>query len=633
MARLKLKASPRLYVTPKIAKDLRRRKKYTHPFLEHTAEQVINDAERLTRVNPVPEDASRSYLQMGRWIQSHLQCLTCAWVMTREKRYREAAIKHLGGLLDFNHISCEANFTVSPSVHMPFCLTYGEQSSAIGLMYDIFRPDMTSEEQKCFFDVVDKFHMREAVKCLTKPMWWVGKSWSNWNGVCSGGMGLMALAMYDDRPEARRLIPFVERSLKPYFKSYIKNGGGCPEGTGYWNYGMDYSMRYVLSWENAVGRAHPALKINELRKSLIFPLDFTGLTFGDNDGWHPAMFYFMLAKRLNHPYAALNAALYLPRGPFKRPKRKRGRDYAARASELLYAVKDIPTLKQLDRFKESSTKKKTPVARLYDGMEWAILADDEVSPTLRMSVRGGGTVVGGHGFVDLLNFRCRVNGELMITDQKDTGYLSTTFGDRGADIYSRSPASKSTLFVDGLSCIEGASCDKTEIVKGNNVTGVRIDATHAIWRHMPVKFIGRLFLFVENRYWLVVDHVLSNSIAKRLGIESRFHTYAKCKVGRDRVSFKSGREWMQMTFAALQPGVIQESIGTPPLPAKELTRIFRWMGRDRAADNFHVAALNPGKDKLDLDLSIETGNTYVIEITEPDGTRRRIPLGSKLTLR
>jgi len=633
MARLKLKTHPRLYVTPAVVRDLRRRKTYTHPYLQNVAEQVISDADWLTRIDPVPEDASRSYLQMGRWMESHLHCLTAAWVMTRDKRYREAGIKHLGGLLNFNHISCEAHCATPPDRKMPFCLTYGEQSAAIGLMYDIFRPDMTAEEQKCFFDVVDKFHMSEAVKCLTKPMWWVGKSWSNWNGVCSGGMGLMALAMYDDRPDARRLIPFVERSLKPYFKSYIKNGGGCPEGTGYWNYGMNYSMRYVLSWENAMGKAHPALKINELRKSLIFPLDFTGLTFGDNDGWGPTMFYFKLAKRLNHPYAALNAARRLPRGPFRKPKRKRGLNYAARGSQLLYAVKEVPTMKQIERFEASSARKKTPVARIYDGMDWAILADDEVSPTLRMSVRGGETVVGGHSFVDLLNFRCRVNDQLMITDQADTGYLSTTFGDRGADIYSRSPASKSTLFVDGLSCAEGAQCDKTEIVKGRHVVGVRIDATSAIWRHMPVKFIGRLFLFVENRYWLVVDHVLGRNAAKRLGIESRFHTYAKCKVGRDWVSLKSGREWMQMTFAALQPGILQESIGTPPLPAKELTRIFRWMGRARAEDNFHVAALNPGKEKLALDLSVETGNTYVIEVTEPDGTRRRILLGSKLTLR
>jgi hypothetical protein len=53
------------------------------------------------------------------------------------------------------------------------------------------------------------------------------------------------------------------------------------------------------------------LKIREIGRSLFFPVDFTGVTFGDNDGWHPGGFFFMLAKRTNHPDAALRAAAYL----------------------------------------------------------------------------------------------------------------------------------------------------------------------------------------------------------------------------------------------------------------------------------------------------------------------------------
>jgi len=128
-------------------------------------------------------------------------------------------------------------------------------------------------------------------------------------------MGILALAFYDDLPDSRKLIPFVEESLGEYFKSFIKNGGGCHEGTGYWNYGMHYAMRYLLSWENATGREHPAFEIEELRTSLDFPLDFTGINFGDNDGWGPTGMFFMLAKRLNKPYAALRAAAYLEDHP------------------------------------------------------------------------------------------------------------------------------------------------------------------------------------------------------------------------------------------------------------------------------------------------------------------------------
>jgi hypothetical protein len=35
---------------------------------------------------------------------------------------------------------------------------------------------------------------------------------------------------------------------------------------------------------------------------------------------------------------------------------------------------------------------------------------------------------------------------------------------------------------------------------------------------MPVQFIGRLFLFVDNAYWMVIDHVLSRNEVTPLGL-------------------------------------------------------------------------------------------------------------------
>jgi hypothetical protein len=235
--------------------------------------------------------------------------------------------------------------------------------------------------------------------------------------------------------------------------------------------------------------------------------------------------------------------------------------------------------------------------------------------------------------VDLLGFRCRVNDELMITDQAGAGYLWPTFGPRGPDIYSRGPASKSTLFVEGLGCAQDATCNRTALVKGDGLAGVRIDATSIYRCEIPVKFIGRLFLFVANRYWLVIDHVLGRDAVTPLGIESRFHTYAESKRGRNAVGLKSGKERLQMTFAALQPGVLQESRGMPARPTVEQTTIFRWMGKDRVQDNLHVAALNPGRRRLGLELSKEKRNTYVINVTEPDGRERRIRLTAALNLK
>ena len=628
MTPLKLIDAPRLYVTAEIAANLK--DKLHSPYLKSEAAHVLQDAESLTRLPPLKEGASVTWQAGTRAIDSRLQCLTCAWVLTRQPRYRQAAIKHLGGLTEWNQISCEANAATPVEPILPYCLSYGELAHTIGLMYDLFRPEMTDAERQAFMGVFDKFLMKAALNCLINPPWWANKEWSNWNGVCAGGMGVMALALYNDVPEARKLIPFVEQSLEAYFKSYIQNGGGCPEGTGYWNYGMAFAMRYLLSWEHATGKKHPALKIRELGQSLFFPVDFTGITFGDNDGWGPMSFYFMLAKRMNQPQAALRAAAYLLQPLARKSKRTGG---FARVGDLLYAADMIPTAAEMEKLRQAHLKKKVPMARVYKGMEWAALADDEAFPSLRLALRGGSSKIVGHGMLDLLSFRCRVNGELMITDAQGEGYMASTFGKRGHEIYGRSIASKSTLFVDGLGCTTEVACDKTEVVKAKDILGIRVDGSHIYIPRWNNIFAGRLALMVENSYWLIIDQVRSTREVDLHWAESRFHTYAADKRGKNWVSLKSGPQRMMMTFAALGPAAMLEACSMPTDPAATPSTILRWMGATAKHDNLQVVALNPGSQKLGIQIRQEPKGTYAIDVTRPGGKKRIIRLGAGLKLK
>lgn len=619
---LELKASPRLWVGRDTALNLR--DKLHTPYLESQAARVLADADWLVDAKPLAEDEAHTYQQGTRAIASHLQCLTAAWVLTHEAKYRQAAIRHLANVLTWNQISCEARRGMSPDEEMFFCLSYGEHAADIGLMYDLFRSDITAAERQVFFDVLDRFYLKQALACLDDPPWWANKSWSNWNGVCAGGMGIMALAFYEDRPECQALIPFVEKSLGEYFKSYIRNGGGCHEGTGYWNYGMHYAMRYLLSWENATGRKHPAFGIAELGTSLHFPLDFTGLSFGDNDGWHPTGFFFMLTGRLDQPEAALRAATYLPERVEAAPA-ERSRLARVATGDILYGADFMPTAVAMARLKEAHAKQKDPVARVYRGLGWAVLADDSAFPALRLSARGGSNAIAGHGHLDLLSFKCMVNGERLIADQEG-GSPVVNFTEYGHHLYSRSAAAKSTLFVDGLGCRENAVCDLTEVVKDGDLLGIRIDGSHAYLPRWRRGFIGRLFLMVEGRYWLVVDAAPGHRM------ESRFHTYADYTRDGDSVSLASGREQLQMTFAALGGGVIQESRGMPTVPQQQ-TRIVRWIGNGVSHNSLQVTALNPGSEKLGLQLSKDKGGGFVIAVSGQDGYQRNIRVTPSLELK
>lgn len=617
---LKLKKSPRLWVSEDVALNLS--DKLHSPYLQKLAKRVIETADELVNIEPLEEGYVRTNRITTRIVGRHMQCLTLAWVLTHDAKYRAAAIRHMGSLLNWNQISCEAGLHTPVMPTLPFCLRYGEQAADIALMYDLFRSDITPEEQKVFYDVLDRFHLKEALNCLDSPPWWANQSWSNWNGVCSGGMGMLALAFYEDRPECRNLIPFVEKSLGEYFKSFIKNGGGCHEGTGYWNYGMNYAMRYLLSWEYATGKKHPAFGIEEIRMSLHFPIDFTGITFGDNDSWGPLAMFFMLAKRLNDPVAALRAAAHIPVNPEDKSLPNEGMNYAA-TGDILYAADFIPTTMQMEKLKREHTQNKEPVARIYKGLDWAVLADDSAFPSLRLSARGGTSKITGHGHLDLLSFKCMINGEQMIGDQAGSSPVSYT--SRGHHVYSRSAASKSSLFVDGLGCNENTDCKLTEIEKGDEVIGIRIDGSNIYLPRWNNEFIGRLFLMVENRYWLILDAAPGHIM------ESRFHTYAEGSRGEDWVLLKKGKEQLMMTFASLDKGEIMESTGMPTLP-REQTRIFRWISPANP-DKLHVTALNPVGEKMNIKLNKETDSGFAVEVSEGNSYQRIIRVTSELKLK
>jgi hypothetical protein len=265
-------------------------------------------------------------------------------------------------------------------------------------------------------------------------------------------------------------------------------------------------------------------------------------------------------------------------------------------------------------------------------MGWAALADDDAFPTLRMSVRGGSSTITGHGMIDLLSIRCRINGELMITDQQDGGYLSTTFTKRGHELFGRSAASKSTLFVDGLGCNTNVTCKKTEVVEGKGIQGIRVDGSGVYIPRWGGKFTGRLVLLVDNSYWLVIDRIDQDGPVETHWLESRFLTFAETKRSRNGVSFKSGKEKMQLTYASLGDAIILEAAGLPPNPSVQVAKIYRCMDKSAVNDNLHVVALNPGTRKLGLKLSRSKDGIYVIEVSEPGGRKRRIRVDRLLQL-
>jgi len=595
-----------------------------NPYVKQEADAVIADANRLVRQKPITwDDITGPVYPISQRAASQVENLVGAWALTRDPRFRKAAFKRVEALTGFTHISCEGHKDRPADQEDFFCLTYGWHAVAMGYLHDLFSADLTDEEDAIMMAFLDKHLMKRAERCLESPPWWVNAGWSNWDGVCAGGMGILALSFYDRVPAAKKLIPFVDKSLDAYLRSYITNGGGCPEGTGYYNYGMQFAIPYLNCWESATGRKHPAMKIKELGTSLNFPMDFHRMTFGDNDGWGPTGYHFWLAERMKLPVAALKAASHISVGANAKPKRKSRMESANRGT-LLYVADSLPTPKEVEAFRKKHAEKK-PVARVYKGMGWSAIADDDAFPSLRMTVRGNTTAQAGHASQDQFSFKCMVNGEVMISDQHDRPGVS--FTKRGNDVYGRSAASKSGLFVEGLGCDLRMENDTTEVVKGKGITGIRVDGAACYLKRWQNAFIGRLFLLVDGRYWVVVDRQSAGANC----MEARFHTFAESRHGRDWVRLKNGKERMTMSFASFDKAVLQTSAGLPTWP-DEQTTIYRWITSERKNDNVLVTALNPGNKKLGVKLTREPRGSVTIEITEPDQAPRVIRVSKELRL-
>lgn len=653
MGKLELKSHPRLYIDADTVEHLDT--KLHSWYLREVAEDVIREADRLVDAEVLDTDPGEgSYQWPMREIDLELEYLTAAWMLTKDSKYRNAAMRHLANILNFPHISCKANRNTPADAAMWWCLSYGQIGFRVGMMYDLFRQDMTADERQVFFDLLDRWLMPEALAAVENPPWWAGKPWSNWNGVCAGGMGVMALAFYDDHPDAKKLVPFVDQSIAAFIDGFRESGGGFGEGVSYYVFGTEFVARYLLSWENATGMKHPAFEVEEFGKSLNWALDFHSISYGDGGNWGPTAFFFKVADRMDLPQTRLQGAMYFEsRDRVGWPQKKwavKERHYV----EVLYAADVIPTAEQLERKKAEHAVNKVPVARVYNPMGWAAIADDDTFPNLRMVVRGGSSEIKGHGMVDLLSIRCQVNGMTMITGQQAGPHLPVTYTPRGHEIFSRSPGGHSTLLVNGLGAPEGRACKSTEVVEAPGIVGIRIDGSglclvRKSWQDM---FIGRLVLLVDASYWLVIDRVEPGN--GHHWVESRYMTYADTQRDGNTVSFtmtpermheiyqsknnykpeaEQENEYMQMTYASIGDAVIREAVGLPAATSNPAAKMFRCVDREAMEDNLHVVALNPGKTKLGVNLRKQDEDTYVIEVLEADGQTRTIRVSSELELK
>lgn len=531
--------------------------------------------------------AHNAHLLRARKMQTRVLTLIVQWLVSGDERYADAAFAHLQTIGGWEYWSWITMRRGDPRPEAIFDLSYGENSATLALGYDLLYRYMSERQRSEIVTTAVERSLRPLLHVYERgEAWWFKKPDTNWNTVCAGGAGMLALAVYDEADEAPEALQLAEESIVPYMAALEETSGGWPEGIGYWNYGMRYAFMYLLSYENAVGQPHPLLHTAGTRKTLQFPLDFcphgVPCSFGDSNYWSPLPFHLATAHRLGE--ASLHSQLKVLDTDVAESSRQSHWPNAAE-SILLHTDESAAATIESGPHPGAQTE-----VHVYDGLGWARLSDRWPDPRLYLSMRGG-TLDVPHGHHDLLSFYAVVGDECLVENLTPAEYLDTTFGPRRYEIFEMAAQSKNVPLVNGVG-ITGQSYVAPSVENYGAYAGIRLDATEALGggrdNEPLARYCGRLFLLFGSRAALVVDRI---DLWHEGRVESRLHTRADVSARGDNQAVLVGQhEQMSVSFAANAPFTRTISATSPTTPGDDATAL-RWCGPQELGSDFWMATL------------------------------------------
>ncbi|NJK91071.1 MAG: hypothetical protein HC904_04095 [Blastochloris sp.] len=515
-------------------------------------------------------------LNRARKAQKVFVTLAVHYFLTGQDRSLENALGVLDQVCGWERWSTDAMRAGNASPLADFDLSYGENCTTLalglnwfsdqfsGVAYERVKAKAVVWGMEPFLHFCQREHRRH----------WYGRADSNWNTVCTGGAGMLALALKREYSDWHKVIRHTDESFQPYFKLLERTAGGWPEGIGYWNYGMRYAFFYLMASGDVLGSPHPLTRAPGVRETLFFPFDFSpkgiGCSFGDVNTWSPNPFHHAMAARLG--LSELQG--HIDRALLALPESERWSGPWPKAAEYLLFHPRSP---------ESRTRRVKKVQKRYPEMDWGILADQMPEPMVYASIRGGSTAV-PHSHIDIGSFHLVMNGHCVVrnitVEKPHAEYMDTTFSPRRFELAEMRADSKNMILVNGVGVQHPAQAE-LQPVKVGGKAGFFLDLTQAMGisrDHKPaVVFAGRLFLLLGNQGLLVIDHVKLPFTGR---VESRFHTPFAPGLDGTRAHIKAGQTRFTASFASTVPSVLSGGQTTPTLPEPGL-HLLRWCTQTR----------------------------------------------------
>lgn len=572
------------------------------PHLQRAKDQIETDADAYCSGTQFafPQTRHNAHLIRARIMQKRVVTLLARWTQTGQPVYRRAVLAHANRMNRWTHWSWILWRAGDRRTDGIFDLSYGENSATLAFIWDCLRTTLTGVERETLLATVRRWSWAGFLaRQKTGENGWFGRPDSNWNAVCAGGLGLLALTMMEDAPEARDILNQVEQSIRPFMQHLHALDGGWPEGIGYWGYGMRYAFLYLLSWERATGREHAAMRLAGVRRTLDFPLDFSPhgvpCSFGDvNRYWiHPV--HYALAERFGREDVIRRLDALCEQTATV----EHHRDTWPRNVELL-------AFHPRRRARPPATQRRA--VRRYRNLDWYRMSDRWPEPRLYVSIRGGTTEV-PHGHLDLTSFHCVVRDEAILTSLGAIEYLDTTFGPRRWELYEMGSASKNMLMINGVGIVRPSSV-KSHSLTINGYPAVWLDASDAMgWMrdNRTAAFYRRCLILLDDRGLLILDRVRLKHHGR---IETRFHTGGKVMTDGNRARIVGERRRAVLTLSANTECVLRTGTDPTTTPGPVSTMI-RWGTKELHREVTLAALLTPGSRTGRVELHNQAGRLTV----------------------
>ena len=241
------KSHPRIYFTQDTLEDMRSWKD-TNADCKRIYDSIISKAHEYVEANYIPkepvlqrdandEGKNAAFLQQivrdARELYGQVTTCGQAYQFTGDKEIGKYGVKCLVELSKWD-INGDTSYTSQDQVHRAIAL-----NAAIG--YDMLQDLMTESEKKQVISmVVERTKVMEyLLDSLAKS------SYDSHGWTAYGFIGIIALALYGDAPEAENWLRTVFDGYTPMLPPWSYEDGGWSQGTDYWRYSSSTNKEIV----------------------------------------------------------------------------------------------------------------------------------------------------------------------------------------------------------------------------------------------------------------------------------------------------------------------------------------------------------------------------------------------------